>query len=246
VTQRNGSLHIGTSGWSYQHWKGPFYPEDLPNARMLACYVQHFRSAEINNSFYRLPSRETLTRWRKAVPRDFVFTAKASRYITHMKKLRDPAASTRGFLSRIRTLGSRLGPLLFQLPPHWRFNEERLAVLLDALPDRHRYAFEFRDPSWHNKRCYDLLRRHNAAFCIYELDGFLSPRRITTDFVYVRLHGPDGPYQGNYPDHTLAGWAGAFSTWSSQGKDVYCYFDNDQAGYAAQNALRLDAMLKDG
>jgi uncharacterized protein YecE (DUF72 family) len=160
-----------------------------------------------------------------------------------MKKLKDPAASSRTFLSRIVTLGKHLGPLLFQLPPHWGFNEERLSDLLNALPDRHRYAFEFRDPSWHNTRCYDLLEQHNAAFCIYDLDGFLSPRRITADFVYVRLHGPNGPYQGSYPTQTLAGWAGAFSTWSSQGKDVYCYFDNDEAGYAAQDAMRLDSML---
>jgi uncharacterized protein YecE (DUF72 family) len=243
MTEARGSLCIGTSGWSYQHWRGPFYPEDLPGERMLEYYMKHFRSAEINNSFYQLPQQQTLRRWRDAAPRDFVFAAKASRYITHMKKLRDPETGTRSFLRRMRTLGRRLGPILFQLPPNWRCNEERLARLLAALPDRHRYAFEFRDPSWHTERSYELLSRHNAAFCIYDLNGFLSPKTITADFVYVRLHGPDGPYQGSYPVATLAGWAGAFTTWSSQGKDIYCYFDNDQQGYAAQNALRLSSML---
>jgi uncharacterized protein YecE (DUF72 family) len=211
---------------------------------MLDYYRQHFRSAEINNSFYQLPQPETLRRWRDTVPRDFVFAAKASRYITHMKKLKDPASSTRGFLRRMQTLGRRLGPILFQLPPNWRFNEQRLAELLDTLPDTHRYAFEFRDPSWHTERGYELLGRHNAAFCIYDINGFLSPKRVTADFVYVRLHGPDGPYQGSYSTRTLAGWAGAFTSWLSQDRDIYCYFDNDQDGYAAHNALRLRAMLE--
>jgi len=185
---RSGGLCIGTSGWSYPHWRGPFYPEDLPGERMLEYYAGHFHSVEINNSFYQLPQEQSLWRWCDAVPRDFVFAAKASRYITHMKKLRDPQASTRGFLQRMETLGRRLGPILFQLPPRWHFNEARLAGLLECLPDRHRYAFEFRDHSWHVQRCYRLLQWHNAAFCIYDLDGFVSPRQVTADFVYVRLH----------------------------------------------------------
>jgi uncharacterized protein YecE (DUF72 family) len=243
MTQGKGRLYLGTSGWSYPHWKGPFYPGDLSSARMLGYYARHFHSAEINNTFYRLPQAQTLRQWRDAVPRDFVFAVKASRYITHMKKLRDPQASTHLFLQRIGTLGRRLGPVLFQLPPHWRYNEARLAELLGILPGSQRHAFEFRDRSWHERGCYRLLERHNAAFCIYDLDGFVSPRQVTADFVYVRLHGPDGPYQGRYSTRALAGWAGAFSTWLSMGRDVYCYFDNDQAGYAAEDALRLQRML---
>ena len=242
-TSRQG-IHIGTSGWSYDHWKGPFYPEALSNDHMLAYYCRYFSTVEINSSFYHLPQKHTLVQWRNTVPKDFLFTAKASRYITHMKKLKDPAEGVSAFLQRISTLEDRLGPILFQLPPRWRFNVERLSALLGTLSREFRYAFEFRDASWINQQTYELLSRYNAAFCIYELDGFLSPKRITTDFVYIRLHGPDGPYQGSYDSRTLAGWAGAFSTWLRQGLTIYCYFDNDEAAYAAHNATQLQAMLQ--
>ncbi|MGD8308304.1 MAG: DUF72 domain-containing protein, partial [Chromatiales bacterium] len=229
--------------WSYRHWVGPFYPEDLPASRHLAWYAERFNSAEINNSFYHLPSEKTLREWRETVPEGFAFSAKASRYITHMKKLKDPAQGVGRFLDRIGLLEDRLGPILFQLPPKWGFNAERLETFLDALSRDFRYAFELRDPSWLNDQAYELLERYRAAFCIYDLDGFLSPRQITTDFVYVRLHGPDGPYEGSYDASTLSGWAGAFSAWSRKGMPVYCYFDNDDSGYAALNAARLAGML---
>jgi len=210
---------------------------------MLGFYCRHFQSVEINNSFYHLPHEATLEHWRDNTPAGFVFSVKASRYITHMKKLNDPKQSLSALLERVKSLGDKLGPLLFQLPPNWRYNHERLSCFLDSLSSEFRYAFEFRDQSWLNAQCYELLARHGAAFCIYELDGFLCPREVTADFVYVRLHGPDGPYQGDYDRQTLAGWAGAFSTWSSQGRSIYCYFDNDEAGYAAKNAKALQSML---
>jgi uncharacterized protein YecE (DUF72 family) len=244
VTKAHGRTHIGTSGWSYNHWQGPFYPEELPHDSWLQYYTEHFQSVEINNSFYHLPAEKTLAQWRDNVPKGFVFAAKASRYITHMKKLNDPKKSVATFLKRIAVLEDKLGPVLFQLPPHWHFNAERLAAFLEALSGEFRYTFEFRDHSWLNNETYDLLSLHNAAFCIYELDGFLSPKEVTADFVYVRLHGPGAAYQGNYDSRTLSGWAGAFSTWSAQGRNIYCYFDNDQAGYAAQNALSLQNMLR--
>jgi uncharacterized protein YecE (DUF72 family) len=237
-------LFIGTSGWSYDHWSGPFYPQDLAPAHRLDYYARHLASAEINNSFYNLPSEKTLAAWCDTVPEGFIFAAKASRYITHMKKLKDPERGVPRFLERIGLLGERLGPVLFQLPPHWRFNPERLEGFLAALDGRFRYAFELRDPSWLSDRAYELLRRYRAAYCIYELDGFLSPRETTTDFVYIRLHGPDGAYQGCYDTQTLAGWAGAISAWRAQGLRVYCYFDNDEAGYAVRNALELQGMLR--
>ena len=236
-------FHIGTSGWSYAHWKGPFYPPDIRDEDMLGFYCRHFKSVEINNSFYHLPPRETLEHWHDSTPAGFVFSVKASRYITHMKKLNDPRQSLRILLERITVLGDKLGPILFQLPPRWRYNHERLSRFLDSLSKEFRYAFEFRDQSWLNDESYGLLSRHGAALCVYELDGFVSPRKVTADFAYVRLHGPGGPYQGDYDTRTLAGWAGAFSTWSAQGADCYCYFDNDEAGYAAQNAKALQAML---
>jgi uncharacterized protein YecE (DUF72 family) len=241
----SGSPLIGTSGWHYAHWKGPFYPEGIKASRMLEFYTDHFRTVEINNSFYRLPEKKTLTSWHDQVPGDFVFAVKASRYITHMKKLRDPRRATKRFLKRVETLGDRIGPILFQLPPRWKFNPERLELFLDALPSDFKYALEFRDPTWFDQRAYDLLENYGVAFCIYELAGFLSPRRVTADFVYVRLHGPtQNRYEGSYSERTLASWTSAFSNWSRRGKRVYCYFDNDQAGYAPKNALRLQAMLE--
>lgn len=236
-------IHIGTSGWSYNHWKGPFYPADLRNDQMLDYYAQHFKDVEINTSFYHLPSKETLHHWHDDTANDFLFSAKASRYITHMKKLKDPHDNVPTFLERISLLGDKLGPILFQLPPHWHFNAERLEAFLSSLNSKFRYTFEFRDHSWLNKTCFDLLSRYDVALCIYELDGFISPKTITSDLIYVRLHGPAGAYQGNYDTRTLTGWAKDFSTWLNQGKEVFCYFDNDQIGYAAQNAMQLQAML---
>jgi uncharacterized protein YecE (DUF72 family) len=240
---RSDHIHIGTSGWHYDHWKGPFYPPDLPNGALLGYYAGRFRTAEINNSFYRLPQKETLIRWRDTVPEDFVFSIKASRYLTHMKKLKDPRQPLDKLFGRISALGDELGPILFQLPPRWRINIDRLKSFLKILSKDYRYAFEFRDPSWFDERTYEALAEHGASFCIYDLGGKTSPKEITASFIYVRLHGPAGPYQGRYGAERLAGWAGAFSTWLEGGRTVYCYFDNDETGYAPEDALRLQQMM---
>ena len=224
-------------------WKGVFYPTNISAPRMLEEYVSHFRTTEINSSFYRLPNRNTLVQWWKPAPADFIFSVKASRYITHMKKLKESKDNVSTLPGRIKMLGDRLGPILFQLPPRFYCNEERLAVFLETLPGGFRYVFEFRDQSWLNKRIYRLLADHNAAFCIYELDGFLSPREVTADLIYVRLHGPGGPYKGNYDSIALAGWAETCANWSAQGGSIYCYFDNDEKGYAAVNARTLQDMV---
>jgi len=242
-----GNIHIGTSGWQYEHWKGPFYPEDLSLDVFLAYYAERFHTVEINNSFYQLPKKETLRRWRETVPENFIFSFKASRYITHMKKLKDPESSLSRMLEVVSSLDGKLGPILFQLPPRWRFNPDRFFDFLESLPWEYRYAFELRDPTWLDPQAYEALTEVGAAFCIYELAGRRSPKEITADFVYIRLHGPENlPYKGQYETKTLAGWAGAISTWSAQGRDVFCYFDNDEAGYAAQDALRLQKMLRSG
>jgi uncharacterized protein YecE (DUF72 family) len=237
--------YIGTSGWRYDHWIGSFYPESMGGGRdFLPFYADRLRAVEINNSFYQLPAEETLDRWRETVPDPFRFAAKASRYITHMKKLTDPEDTLPPFLDRMRRLGDRLGPVLFQLPPRWRFNPERLAAFLAALPDGFRYAMEFRDPSWRDDRALAALERAGVAFCIHELAGDQSPRAVTADLVYIRLHGPGQAYQGRYDTQTLAGWAGAISAWRREGRIVYCFFDNDEAGYAAENARFLAEMLE--
>lgn len=238
-----GKIHVGTSGWHYEGWSGPFYPENLPKREFLSCYAQHFHTVEINNSFYRLPEEDTLKSWREAVPAGFVFAVKASRYITHMKKLKDPQKSVSLFLARIEVLDGKLGPVLFQLPPRWRFDADRFKRFLEVLPAGHRYAVELRDQSWQNPAAYGLMERHGVAFCIYDLAGYQSPEVITTDFVYVRLHGPGIAYHGKYGPTALSRWAGLFSDWTGGGRDVYCYFDNDEAGHAVENALSLKTMM---
>jgi uncharacterized protein YecE (DUF72 family) len=238
-----GTIHIGTSGWHYRHWVGPFYPPGMPASRYLRYYANHFAAAEINGSFYRMPSEKTLAAWRDAVPDDFRFAAKASRFITHAKKLALPIQQYERFFDGIGTLGRKLGPILFQLPPRWCVNRERLAAFLEALPTCYRYAFELREPSWLDPGIYALLEKHGAALCLYHLAGFESPIEVTTDFVYVRLHGPGGKYQGTYPGAALRTWADRIRGWSAEGRNVWCFFDNDQSGYAAKDALRLQAML---
>ncbi len=235
-----GRIRIGTSGWSYRHWVGPFYPEGTPAKHYLDHYVRYFATTELNNTFYSLPKPETLAGWRERAPEDSEFACKASRYITHMKKLKDPAESTKRFFEAVDALGDKLGPILFQLPPSWGLDFERLESFLAALPEGRRYTFEFRDESWFAPEVYDLLGKHDAALCIYHLEGFLSPKEVTADFVYVRLHGPEEEaYRGSYGDAALADWARRLAEWSGAGRDVYCYFDNDEAGYAPNDALRL-------
>lgn len=238
-------IRIGTSGWHYNHWRGPFYPESFPAAKMLESYAERFDTVEINNSFYRLPDKKTFESWAEESPRGFRFAVKASRFITHMKKLKDPDQPINKVLSHAQGLGSKLGPVLFQLPPKWTFNKERFEDFLDALPTGHRYAFEFREPSWHNDEVYKLLKKRRAAFCIYQLAGFASPITLTTSFAYVRLHGPGKKaYTGNYTHNTLKKWAERIKGWKKNLSAVYVYFDNDQNGYAALDALKLKEMVE--
>ncbi len=237
---------IGTSGWHYKHWLGNFYPEKLPASKMLAHYVQHFDTVELNNSFYHLPKRPALESWRNSTPEGFCFAAKGSRFLTHMKKLKDPEQGLKRFFDCIEILDTKLGPVLFQLPPNWELDHDRLAIFLDCLPKYHRYAFEFRNDTWSVPLTYDLLARHNVAYCAFHLAGVQSPIEITAEFTYVRLHGPGGRYQGSYDDAALHQWAERIQEWQRTLKAVYVYFDNDQAGYAAGDALRLKQILHTG
>jgi len=241
VPARDSGYFIGTSGWHYKHWRSAFYPEKLPVKEWLAFYSQHMDTVELNTTFYRLPPPGAAKQWRSTVPPAFCFAAKGSRFLTHMKKLRDPEVGVARFFERIEGLGSQLGPIVFQLPPQWPIDEARLSDFLDILP-RRRYAFEFRNATWETKAIYRLLARHNAAVCIFELDHYQSPLEITADFTYIRLHGPGGKYQGSYDDKTLHCWAKRIENWGLTAS--YIYFDNDQAGYAVKNALRLREILK--
>lgn len=234
---------IGTSGWSYKHWKGAFYPATIRDNQEFEFYQKYFNTVEINNSFYHLPLEKTFTNWRKETAEDFTFAVKASRYITHMKKLKNDDAGLETFLKRAAKLKEKLGPVLFQLPPSWKLNFERLENFVKALPDKHRYTFEFRNHSWYDESVIELLTRHNIAFCIYELEHHLSPLHVTADFVYIRLHGPGDKYQGYYSKAELKKWARRCQNWQKEGRDVYVFFDNDQSGYAAFNALTLKELV---
>lgn len=239
-TKQGTSIHIGTSGWNYDGWVGKFYPEKVKSSELLPEYANTFDTVEVNNSFYHLPAEHTVAEWSKHSPRGFIFSCKASRYITHMKKLKDPQEGIQRLLEAVKPFGRKLGPILFQLPPRWKLNLERLQEFVEVLPAKHQYAFEFRDKSWLCDPVYDLLEKHNMALCVYDYKGFRSPEKVTADFVYIRLHGPSSKaYAGSYDSRTLASYARKIRKWQKEGKDVYCYFDNDQKAYAPADACEL-------
>ena len=185
-------------------------------------------------------------RWREETPTDFCFAVKGSRFITHIKRLRDPQAALGTYFSRMETLQRKLGPVLFQLPPNWHVNEERLQEFLDALPpNRHKYVFEFRDPTWYAPEIYRLLRRHNVALCLHDWRGQQSPVELTADFTYVRFHGATGKYQGNYTPQMLDKWANLIREWLPKLRHIYAYFNNDQGGYAVKNAALLQSWFQE-
>ncbi|WP_343556025.1 DUF72 domain-containing protein [Sphingobacterium sp.] len=238
-----GKIYIGTSGWHYKHWKD-FYPKDIKQSEQLAYLANMFSTVEINNSFYKLPTKETFENWRKEVPDDFIFAIKGSQFISHMKKLKVNGKSINDFLDHAKCLKSKLGPVLFQLPPRWKVNAERLRDFLQLLPRTVRFTFEFRDHSWNTSEIYNLLEQYRCAYCIYNLAGYQSPYIITSDFVYIRLHGPDDKYEGSYSKSALTKWAENCLAWQTEGKDVYLFFDNDQNAFATKNALTLLSLLR--
>jgi uncharacterized protein YecE (DUF72 family) len=240
---KKGKAIIGTSGWHYKHWIGRYYPEATKARDFLKFFLEDFRTVELNNPFYHLPPRSTFENWKKQTPADFIFSVKASRYITHQKKLKESQEAVKTFLSHADGLEEKLGPILFQLPPGWKVNEERFISFLEILPAGYRYTFEFRNHSWYNETILNALQHKNAAFCIYHLEGHLSPMEVTGDFIYIRLHVSGGKYQGSYSRKDLEEWAQRIRTWTREGKDVYCYFDNDQNAYAAFNAIDLNKLV---
>jgi len=239
-----GVIYVGTSGWNYQHWRGVFYPPDIKDANMLGYLSGRLPTVEVNSSFYHLPRETSITHWRDTVPGNFKFSLKASRFITHIKRLADAEEPVNTFLSLARGLGDKLGPILFQLPPGFKLDIARLAAFINILPKEFRYAFEFRNPAWQTEEVYELLEKNNMAFCIFDLGGLFSPVKVTADFAYLRLHGPEVAYCGKYTDAFLSEWSGTFLRWSGD-KFVYCYFDNDMLGYAAENALTLNKMVSE-
>jgi uncharacterized protein YecE (DUF72 family) len=224
---------------------GDFYPHKLRSSEMLAWYGERFSTVEVNNSFYRLPSRTDFHRWSEVVSEDFCFSVKASRYITHRKRLHDAEAATRKFISHAEVLGAKLGPILFQLPPNWRGNPERLDAYLQTLPKSHRYVFEFRDERWYVPEIYTILKRHQIALYVHDWHALPWPVKFTADFTYIRFHGPAGTYGGSYSEASLQRWAESIRYWRKRLSRVFLYFNNDQQGHAVRNAQFLRTLLQE-
>jgi uncharacterized protein YecE (DUF72 family) len=233
-----GALRIGCSGWTYKDWTGPFYPPEVKERERLAYYATRFDTAEINASFYRLPSEAMVAGWAQRVPPGFCFAWKVSRFITHNKKLKDCEDSVALVFGRMAGLGERRGPALIQLPPQLRRDDARLAGFLALLPAGRR-TVEFRHESWYAPAVFQILAEHDAALCISDHHDAPSPWEATASWAYVRGHGPSGAYHGSYPDAELRRWANRLQTWRGQGRDVYAYFDNDVKGAAPHDAARL-------
>lgn len=239
-----GNVRIGTSGWVYKDWRGPFYPPTLKAADRLAHYAERFVTTEINSAFYRLPSEPAVESWRRTVPPGFVFAWKAPRFLTHYKRLANAKDSLAEIFGRMRGLGPALGPALFQLPPQLKRDDDRLAGFLPLLPRDLRHTIEFRDPSWYAPEVYDLLQAHGVALCISDHAAAPVPEDpeawpVTAPFVYVRGHGPGGRYFGRYPPERIEAWARGIAGFAARGLDVYTYFDNDIACAAPADAEAL-------
>ena len=232
-------VRIGTSGYVYRHWrKGVFYPPGLPARGELAYYANRFRTVELNNPFYRLPTAEMFQRWRDSTPPDFQFAVKASRYITHIKRLRDIADELDRFVDRADHLGTKLGPILFQLPPTQQLDLPRLDDFLARLAQPRRWVMEFRHPSWHTSEVYQRLTEHGVALCI-PVGGGLYPDRVTTAaFTYIRMHRGQEP-GGGFTNDELKAWARQIRALRDADKEVYVYFNNDWEGYAVRDAMKL-------
>ena len=225
----------------YRHWRGAVYPETLPTRRWFEFYSGLFNTVEINNSFYRLPAPATVESWAAQAPPDFVYSMKMGSFGSHRMKLADPGRWLANHLDRASRLGPAEGPTLVQLPPRWGKDLRRLDEFLSAAPSDKRWAIELRDPSWLGEDTYEVLRRHRAALCLHDLLPDL-PWQLTTDWTYVRFHGPRAatePYMGRYNSKTISARSSLLSEWLGQGADVYAYFNNDDSGFAVGDALRL-------
>jgi uncharacterized protein YecE (DUF72 family) len=250
VDVKTPSPRVGCSGWNYKSWRGPFYPRELPQSRWLSHYLQRFDTVEINNTFYRLPEAATFATWRRQVPTYFLMAIKASRYLTHMKRLREPAEPIHRLFSRAASLGHRLGPVLYQLPATMTRDLPRLDTFLAALPrqlKRHplQHVMEFRDRSWYVDEVFTLLERRGVALCLHDKRGSRIVQPFVGPCAYVRFHGTSGEYRGSYSKRQLDGWAGRLAEQWKDGRPVFAYFNNDPDAVAPANALVLKTMLRE-
>lgn len=247
--RKTGRAFIGTSGWNYRHWAdGVFYPPSCKPAEWLEFYASVFEAVEINNTFYHLPPPHVFKDWHDRTPADFTFAVKASRFITHMKKLAEPELHVARFLSHAAELRGKLGVVLFQLPPFWKLNASRLEGLLDfmatqTIVPQPRVALEVRHPSWRCEECFEILRRHHAALAFSDWPGCSTEEPLTGGFGYLRRHGPAIPGSAAYPNAMLRHDAFRVRRWLAEGRDVHAYFNNDAGGHAVRDARRLRERL---
>ena len=237
-------IRIGCSGWNYRHWREAFYPKGMPARAWFEHYALHFDTVEINNSFYRLPKAETFEKWRDQAPPGFCYAVKANRFLTQAKKLKECEEPLDRFLTPTRKLGPALGPILYQLPPRFRINLERLESFLELLPPDLTHVFEFREKSWYTLETLELLESHGAGFCVHDMAGSASERRATGKAAYVRFHGTEGKYRGRYSDEALLSWTDWIVEQARGGRPVWCFFNNDIGADAIQDALTLKAMVR--
>ena len=234
---------IGTSGFFYRHWKGIFYPEGLPQKKWLEFYANSFDTLELNSTFYHLPKENTVKAWVNRTPDNFVFSVKASKFITHTKRLRNVEESLQLFIQRAALFGNKLGVILFQLPPSMRKDMTLLKNFLSLLDKNGQYAIEFRDKGWLSDEIYDTLKEYNVAFCISDTPRYPYAEVVTANFSYIRLHGHTALYASDYTKDQLTHYANLIKKWSKNNITSYVYFDNDFSGYAVKNALQLKKLL---
>ena len=227
----------------YRHWREVFYPAKLPQSKWLGFYTRHFSTVELNNSFYRLPTEKAFSSWRETSPAGFVYAVKVSRFITHIKRLKDVDEPVETFLSRARLLEEKLGPLLYQLPPNMHRDDQRLDAFLSLLPRGLHHVVEFRHGSWLNDTVFAMLRKHNVGLCVFDMPDLSCPLLATADFAYIRFHGATGLYRSRYSDEELEDWARRISGLAGGLEAVYIYFNNDAEGYAIENARTLGQKL---
>lgn len=241
---RKPAVYIGTSGWSYKHWKGIFYPQDLPQKNWFQYFCEKFDTVEINASFYRIPILKTVRGWKERSPENFKFSIKMSRLVSHMKKLKNCANELRWFFSVFEPLYPKIAVVLIQLPPLLKFDPARISEFSSLLPATYRFAFEFRNPSWYREETYEILARYGHIFCIHDMSGVVTEKVVTSDSIYIRFHGFDSIYGGDYPLTHLQGWAEWIKAQFLENRSVYAYFNNDIGGYAVKNCMSLRNMLE--
>lgn len=237
-----GKVYIGTSGWQYSNWQGSFYPLDLPISRWLSFYSKYFDTVEVNSSFYRQPKSSTFQKWRKETPKNFTFSIKGNRFITHTKRISQCEQPLKVFFDNASVLENS-SVILWQLSPSLKQDLERLSVFLKLLPKTFRHAFEFRHQSWVSERTWKLLKKYNSAAVFQDWRDWPQISEVTANFVYLRFHGSKTLYASNYTDKELSEWAGRIGKWINEGKDVYAYFNNDAEGFATSNALTLKKLV---